>query len=133
MVLDSDRESITKVARIQGRILGASPEEIAAAEETVEQVVRHHVVKDGVAALQKGSCRREVPVTLMLEDKSMVEGIVDLAYRDPDKPDTWIVVDYKTDFEIKGRLEEYQNQVWMYALAISRASGMKAQPVLLQF
>ncbi|PYS72587.1 MAG: ATP-dependent deoxyribonuclease subunit A, partial [Acidobacteria bacterium] len=133
MGLDSDRESIAKVARIQGRILGASAEEIAAAEETVQQVTQHRIVKHGLVAMQKGSCRREVPVTLMLEDKSMVEGIVDLAYRDVDKPDTWVVVDYKTDFEIKGRLEEYRNQVWMYALAISRASGMKAQPVLLQF
>jgi hypothetical protein len=38
----------------------------------------------------------------MLEDKSMVEGIVDLAYRDPDETDTWVVVDYKTDFRNEG-------------------------------
>jgi len=83
--------------------------------------------------MQAGVCRREAPVTLKLRNNSMVEGIVDLAYQDPTDKDTWMVVDYKTDFEMKGRLDEYRKQVWLYALAISRASGKKAKPVLLQF
>ena len=44
----------------------------------------------------------------------------------------WVVIDYKTDFEVKGRLEEYQNQVSLYALAISRATGLETQAVLLR-
>jgi hypothetical protein len=42
------------------------------------------------------------------------------------------VIDYKTDFEVKGRLEEYQNQISLYAAAISRATGLEARPVLLR-
>ena len=42
------------------------------------------------------------------------------------------MIDYKTDFEVKGRLEEYQNQVALYALAISRATGLETQGVLLR-
>jgi len=133
MGLDSDQESIAQVARLQGRILGATNEEIQAAQETVQQVAQHKVIKRGAVAMQAGKCRREAPVTLKLRNNSMVEGIVDLAYQDPTDKDTWMVVDYKTDFEMKGRLDEYRKQVWLYALAISRASGKKAKPVLLQF
>jgi len=133
MGLDSDQESIAQVARLQGRILGATNEEIQAAQETVQQVAQHKVIKRGAVAMQAGVCRREAPVTLKLRNNSMVEGIVDLAYQDPTDKDTWMVVDYKTDFEMKGRLDEYRKQVWLYALAISRASGKKAKPVLLQF
>jgi ATP-dependent exoDNAse (exonuclease V) beta subunit len=62
----------------------------------------------------------------------MVEGVIDLAFQEqrPDSP--WTVIDYKTDFEVKGRLEEYQHQVSLYALAISRATGRETRPVLLR-
>jgi len=42
------------------------------------------------------------------------------------------VVDFKTDFEMGERLEEYRNQVGLYAEAIARATGLKAQGVLLR-
>lgn len=66
------------------------------------------------------------------DDGIMVEGIVDVAFREDGSSSPWIVVDYKTDFEIAGRLEEYRNQVGLYALAISRATGGHAQGTLLR-
>jgi hypothetical protein len=42
------------------------------------------------------------------------------------------VVDFKTDAEIGGRLEEYRRQVALYALAIERATGEPATGVLLR-
>ena len=62
----------------------------------------------------------------------IVEGIVDLAFVDESDPGTWIVVDFKTDFEISGRLDEYREQVALYALAISGATKLGARGVLLR-
>jgi ATP-dependent exoDNAse (exonuclease V) beta subunit len=62
----------------------------------------------------------------------MVEGRVDLAFQHEETDGTWIVVDYKTDFEIKGRLEECRNQVGLYASAISHATGQEVRAVLLR-
>jgi ATP-dependent exoDNAse (exonuclease V) beta subunit len=84
------------------------------------------------AAANSGHCRREVPVALKLGDGVMVEGVIDLAFQEQQPDSPWIVIDYKTDFEVRGKLEEYQNQVSLYALAISRATGLEAHPVLLR-
>ncbi len=129
--LDADRESVADVAWVQGRILGASETEIAAATETVHRALRHPLIKRAAMALSTGNVRREVPVALKLEDGTIVEGIVDLAFRDPDT-DGWAVVDYKTDFELKGRLEDYRTQVGLYASAVSKATGSPVRPVLLR-
>jgi ATP-dependent exoDNAse (exonuclease V) beta subunit len=82
--------------------------------------------------MSSGNCRREVPVIVQLEDGTVIEGVVDLAFRDSGSDGSWIVVDYKTDFEIAGRLEEYRKQVGLYALAISRATGKDARGTLLR-
>ncbi len=130
--LNSDHEAIADVARAQGRILGATEDEVAAAAETVHRALRHPLMQRAAAAANMGRCRREVPVGLKLDDGAMVEGVIDLAFQEqrPDSP--WTVIDYKTDFEVRGRLEEYQNQVSLYALAISRATGLETRPVLLR-
>jgi ATP-dependent helicase/nuclease subunit A len=130
--LNSDHDGIAGVARAQGRILGATDEDVAAAVETVDRALRHPLIQRAAVAATSGQCRREVPVGLKLDDGVMIEGMIDLAFQEqrPDGP--WTVIDYKTDFEVKGRLEEYQHQVSLYALAISRATGRKTRPVLLR-
>jgi ATP-dependent exoDNAse (exonuclease V) beta subunit len=57
---------------------------------------------------------------------------VDLAFLDDVEKSSWTVVDFKTDFEIAGRLEEYREQVVLYAAAISQATGLDAKGVLLR-
>jgi ATP-dependent helicase/nuclease subunit A len=130
--LDSDPDGIEEVARIQGRILGALDEEVDAAVETVQRALSHPLLKRAAAAAKVGNCRREVAVALRLDDGSMVEGVVDLAFREETPESPWTVIDYKTDFEVKGRLEEYQNQVGLYARAISLATKQTARGVLLR-
>ena len=138
--LNSDHDGIAEIARLQGRILGATEEEVAAVTETVQRALSHPLMRRAAAAVISGKCRREVPVALKLDDGVMVEGVIDLAFQEqrPDQGQTagagspWVVIDYKTDFEVKGRLEEYQNQVSLYALAISRATGLETQAVLLR-
>jgi ATP-dependent exoDNAse (exonuclease V) beta subunit len=130
--LDADTEGIVKVARVQGRVLGANDDEVEAAVETVGAILRYPIIVRGSSAESDGRCRREVPVTVRLENDLIVEGVVDLAYQSKKDGDVWTVVDYKTDFELGGRSEEYSRQVWLYALAISRATGKKSRPVLLR-
>lgn len=128
--LNSDRNAIAEAGRAQGRILGATEDEVAAAVETVHRALRHPLMQRAAAAATSGQCRREVPIGLKLDEGVIVEGVIDLAFQEqrPDSP--WTVIDYKTDFEVKGRLEEYQRQVSLYALAISRATGRETRPVL---
>ena len=68
---------------------------------------------------------------MQLEDGTLVEGKVDLAFLDDATPG-WMVVDFKTDFEIVGKLEEYRNQVRLYTEAISRATALAANGILLR-
>jgi ATP-dependent helicase/nuclease subunit A len=132
VALDSARTAVEEAARVHGRILGATEAEVAAVTETVSRALACPLMRRAAAAANNGLCRREVSIALKLENRVMVEGVVDLAFQEsmPDGP--WTVIDYKTDFEVKGKLEEYRDQVSLYALAISRATGLETRPVLLR-
>jgi ATP-dependent helicase/nuclease subunit A len=130
--LNCDSTSIAESAQLQGRILGATDAEVSAAVETVGAALLHPLVQRAAQAAEQQRCRREIPIALKLDDGVMVEGIVDLAFQDPAPAGDWTIVDYKTDFEVEGRLEEYRNQVALYALAIARATGQRSRAVLLR-
>jgi ATP-dependent helicase/nuclease subunit A len=130
--LNADAKGVQAAADLQGRLLGATPEEITAATETVCRALAHPLMKRAAAASLAGRCRRETPVAMQLEDGTLVEGKVDLAFLDEAEPVAWTVVDFKTDFEIEGRLDEYREQVGLYALAISRATRLAVKGVLLR-
>jgi ATP-dependent helicase/nuclease subunit A len=129
VALDSNRAGVEAVARVQGRVFGATDEEVAAAIEIVTGALSHPLLRKAAAA---GSCRREVPIIIRLDSGVVVEGLVDLAFQDNENNGTWTVVDYKTDFELSGRIDEYRRQVGFYADAISRSTGQPAQGVLLR-
>jgi len=128
--LNANADTVKAVAELQGRLYGASEAEITAAAETVTRALAHSLMRRAAAASEIGHCRRETPVAILLEDGVLVEGIVDLAFIDDTR--AWVVVDFKTDFEIAGKLEEYRAQVGLYARAISRATGSSATAVLLR-
>jgi len=132
VALNADFKGIEDVASVQGRIFGATSEEVAGATETVHRALRHPLMLRAAAASSKGQCRREVPLAIKLQDGVLVEGVVDLAFRDGDENSSWIVIDYKTDFEIERKLEEYRTQVGLYALAISTTTGEEVQATLLR-
>jgi len=125
----SDPGDIVRVAQMQGRIMGANEEEVKAAIDTVRLALAHPLLKRAAVAASTGRCRREAPVTMRLEDGIMIEGVVDLCFQEDDK---WILVDYKTDFEIEGRVEEYAHQVRLYSQAISRAVHKPVESFLLR-
>jgi ATP-dependent helicase/nuclease subunit A len=130
--LNADAKGVQAVAELQGRLLGALTYEITAAIETVTRALAHPLMRRAAAASIAGRCRRETPIAMQLEDGTLVEGIVDLAFIDEVEPVAWTVVDFKTDFEIVGRLDEYREQVALYVLAISRATGLKSKGLLLR-
>jgi ATP-dependent exoDNAse (exonuclease V) beta subunit len=124
--LRADRATVEAVAALQGRILGAPSDEVAAAVESAVRALRHPILVRAAAAAQ---CRRESHVTLRLDDGELVEGVVDAAFVEDG---AWTVVDFKTDVEIAGRLDEYRRQAALYARAIAAATGMPARAVLLR-
>jgi ATP-dependent helicase/nuclease subunit A len=128
--LAGDQAEVEEVARAQARLVGAPAEEIAAAVSSVLSALRHPLLVRAHAA--GAACRRESQASLRLEDDSMLEGVIDLAFREMvGGVARWTVVDFKTDVEIASRRPEYEGQVNMYARAVSVATGEDAVGVFL--
>ena len=68
-------------------------------------------------------------MTMRGDDGVVVEGVVDLAFRDGD---AWVVVDFKTDQELAAGLDVYCRQVQIYADMVARATGDPARAVLMR-
>jgi len=67
-------------------------------------------------------------VPLRLEDGSLAEGVVDLAFREDGE---WTVVDFKTDRDLAVHRASYQAQVRIYAAAVAAATGEATRGALL--
>jgi len=137
--LSADAGLIEEVARVQGRLVGASAEEVAGACGAVAAALRHPILVRAAAAEQagvepkgQGGLRRETPVLFRRSDGILAEGIVDLAFREDA---AWTVVDFKTDRldarEMEALRPEYAAQVRLYVEAIEAATEEPAQGVLL--
>ena len=70
-----------------------------------------------------------MPVTYQLPSGVLVEGYVDLAFR---QGSSMVVVDFKTDRELEGALEQYRKQVSLYASAIGQTAGLPTKSVLMR-
>ena len=128
--MDADDVRVGEMSAVQARLLAATPEETLAAEQVVRQALAHPVFERARAASQDGRCRREVPLTYLAADGTLIEGVADLAFEEAGR---WTVVDVKTDIEI-GRvgLDRYKRQVALYAAAIARATSKPATAALLR-
>jgi ATP-dependent exoDNAse (exonuclease V) beta subunit len=124
-----DERAVEGLAVAQGRVLGADAAEIAAAVGVAAQVLVHPVIREAARANRETACYREVPVTWRLEDGTLLEGNVDLAYRTETGV---VVVDFKTDRELADALERYRRQVQLYAAAVGAALGVAARGVILR-
>jgi len=127
--LDADPRTIDGLVEVHARIVSATPEETAAARATVGRVLAHELLARARAADARGACRRETPVTCTLEDGTLLEGIVDLAF---EEDRGWTIVDYKTDRELASAEQIYRRQVGLYASAIGRATGRPASAFLVR-
>jgi ATP-dependent helicase/nuclease subunit A len=67
-----------------------------------------------------------------MNDGSLVEGLVDLAYREEASDFAgWTVVDFKTDRELEGSLDRYLGQVQLYVRAVKESTNLPTRGVLL--
>jgi ATP-dependent exoDNAse (exonuclease V) beta subunit len=127
--LGADAAALAELAALQGRLVQATPEEVAAAALAAQHALAHPVVR---RAARASALRRETPVLLRQADGRLAEGIVDLAFREETAAGArWTVVDWKTDREVGSRRATYERQVGLYAEAISRATGEPAEGLLL--
>jgi ATP-dependent helicase/nuclease subunit A len=130
--LDSDADAIQASAAVEGRLVGATEEEMIAAVATIHATLEHPILRRAAASARKGGTRRESPVLLALDDGGLVEGVVDLAFwEDTDEFCGWTVVDFKTDREFEAASEQYSTQVSVYAEAVHRATSLRSRGILL--
>jgi ATP-dependent exoDNAse (exonuclease V) beta subunit len=130
--LEANADAIHAAAIVHGRMVGATEHEISAAIPTVSRVLQHPVLRGASASNGNGVLRRETPVLLRLSDGCLVEGVVDLAFRD-DAPGFagWTVVDFKTDREFEESSDHYIAQVTIYSKAVGAAMNSSTRGVLL--
>jgi ATP-dependent exoDNAse (exonuclease V) beta subunit len=126
---DEGNAVLESLSEAHGRILGATMEEVGAARAAVGVVLTHPLLEAAERASRAGQCYRETPVTYRLESGLLLEGYVDLAFRDGS---SMVVVDFKTDRELDGSLQRYQKQVSLYATAIGQTAGLPVQAFLMR-
>ena len=126
--LSATAADVDRVARATARLLGAPDDEAEAAAFAASEAMAHPLLVRAQNAEERGECRREVPITLA-EGRDLVEGVIDLAFRENG---AWLVIDFKTDATQRStkNLSAYRAQVALYARAVSLATGDDAVPLL---
>jgi ATP-dependent helicase/nuclease subunit A len=126
--LDADAIVATRIVETQGRIVGATTDEVASAIDVVRRVLAHPVFDAARQALSRNALLlRESPITLTI-DGTLVEGVADLVFEDERG---CVVVDFKTDRASGDWLARYRRQVALYANAVALATGKPARAVLM--
>ena len=123
---DASGGELLQLATFQARLLDAPDEEVAAGVEAARRALGHPLMERVRAAAR---AHREYPVTLKQDGGSILEGVIDLAFLEDD---VWQIVDFKTDVDIRPRIEEYTIQVRWYVHAIERITGLRARGYLLR-
>jgi ATP-dependent helicase/nuclease subunit A len=113
---------VDALARIWGRRHAATEQECAAAAVAARAALEYvgRMIPPGAQRL------RELPLLVRLQDGTLVDGRVDLAWSDGAQ---WIVLDYKTDRREKRSLGQLQ----LYGLALRQATGLPVSGILLEF
>src|SRR5262249_802343 len=127
--LDGDRATVARVVALHARLVGATDDEVRAAEDVVVNALAHPIMRRAAEAARAGRCRRECPVAAWM-DGELVEGVVDAAFLADDAG--WTGGALRTDVEIAGSLDAYRRQVRLYADAVTHATGVPARAVLLR-
>ena len=113
-------------------MFAATQEEIQAAITTVGATLGRPIMRRATVSAAKGEIRREVPVLLTLENGSIADGVLDLAFREQTSDfDGWSVVDFKTDQEFSTAANDYIAQVDLYVRAVQAATELPARGIIL--
>ena len=127
--LSAETSMIACTAALLARVHLATEAEEQAAVRAAQTALDHPVMKRAAAAEERGECRRETPLSMVLADGVLLEGIVDLAFREQG---AWTVVDFKSDRSLERSGPTYQRQVAFYAAAITAATGEPCEALLLR-
>jgi hypothetical protein len=129
--LDASGEGIRAVVDAQARLLGATAEESAEAHAVVALALKHPVWTRA-RGCAPDELRREIPVMSRRPDGTLIEGVVDLAYRTAENGRArWTVVEIKTDSaDAAGVPPEHHAQLGLYVEAISVATGEPADGLI---
>ena len=127
--LRADAAAIRRAVLSEGRLMGATDVEVEAAAAAVAAAAHHPLLE---RAARSSDCRRETPLFHRAADGTLIEGVVDLAFREERAGGgaVWTVVDFKTD----ARAEEhpqYLTQLRLYCAAVAAATGEPAEGVIL--
>jgi ATP-dependent helicase/nuclease subunit A len=121
--LEANERQLELAARARGRLHGATEEETAAARVSAARALTHPLLE---RARQARRVLREAPVLLALDGQRLFEGVIDLAFEEPER---WVIVDYKTD---EGALPvHYRQQLGWYVYTVARLTGKPAEGWLL--
>jgi ATP-dependent exoDNAse (exonuclease V) beta subunit len=127
--LGATRDVVRRMAALHGRAVSASTREVEAATHAVLAALAHPLL---LRAAESKGVRRECPVLTKLEDGALVEGFVDLAFRDDSAgAPVWELVDFKTDLELEANRAVYEAQLELYAKGIAEATGEPVRATLL--
>ena len=119
-------EEIRALAAVHARITSADAAETTAAAACASAVLKHKVWR---AASSAAAMHREMPVTMHLAGGRVLEGVLDLAYKDTGG---WVVVDYKTDADLEVNRDVYVRQLRWYLHTLAMATGEPVRGILLQ-
>jgi ATP-dependent exoDNAse (exonuclease V) beta subunit len=129
--LNATPEMVRRSVSVSARQVDATGGETEAAVAAVTAALKHPLIVRAAAA-QDAEFRRETPIILRRADGTLVEGIVDLAFRENTAGSPqWTVVDFKTGREFEANRSEYAKQVSLYATAIEDATKLPTRGVLL--
>jgi ATP-dependent helicase/nuclease subunit A len=124
--LDADRTAIERLVDWNTRLLGSPSEERSAAISAIENALQHPLLARARSALR---CHREYPLVIKLDDGSVVEGVIDLAFVENNQ---WMIVDFKTDADTSDRRAQYERQLQWYGFALTRLTNVPARAFLLE-
>jgi ATP-dependent helicase/nuclease subunit A len=122
---DADESTVNALAKVHGRLLGATPEEIEHAIQAARAALAHPLLAKARSAER---LHRELPIVLKLDNNRVLEGIIDLAFLDQN---TWQIVDFKTDADVTANQAHYKRQLRWYAKAIATLNSAPVHAHLL--
>jgi ATP-dependent helicase/nuclease subunit A len=130
--VDFAAPALEPLAAALSRALGASELEQTAAIASVRTALQHEFFGRVRAAALRGELYRETSTLLRAADGELLDGVVDLAFRESNAGGArLVVVDFKTDVVLND-LAAYEVQLGLYAEALRAALGLPVQTVLLR-
>jgi ATP-dependent helicase/nuclease subunit A len=123
-----DAGEVSALARSLGRTLGATSDEIARARADVLRALAHPIFERMRAAQGRGELFRETPLVIREPDGTLVDGVVDAAFRDGEG---MILVDYKTDVTLSDTTQ-YAHQLTLYAEALEHVFALPVRTMLIR-